>query len=267
MIVVKVGGAKGIDHAAVAKDIATMWKQDHSLIMVHGGSYETNQISEALGNPPQFLTHPGGTETRLTDRRTLEIFEMVYCGLVNKRLVELLQRDGVNAVGLSGLDGRVFEGRRKKVVKYLDNGKVKLHRGGYTGAVEHVNTALLFMLLEAGYLPVLTPPAISTEGEAINTDGDIAAAMLAVALEAEALVFLSNVPGLLRSYPDEKSLIPEIPTGQVQAYLEVAKGRMKKKVLGASEAVSGGVGRVIFADGRIASPIQKALAGQGTVVY
>lgn len=96
--------------------------------------------------------------SRLTDRKTLEIFEMVYCGLVNKRLVELLQKEGANAIGLSGLDGRLFVGRRKTAVKYVENGKVKVHRGDYTGTVEEVNKALLDLLLQAGYLPVLTPP-------------------------------------------------------------------------------------------------------------
>lgn len=266
MIVVKVGGSEGINYEAVAKDAAQLWKAGQRLILVHGGSSETNRVAEALGHPPQFLTHPGGLTSRLTDRKTLEIFEMVYCGLVNKRIVELLQREGVNAVGLSGLDGRVFEGRRKEAVKYVENGKIKIHRGDYTGSVERVNTTLLTLLLEAGYLPVLTPPAISYQGEAINTDGDTAAAMLATAFKAEALLLLSNVPGLLANFPDESSLIHEIPADRVSEYMGVAQGRMKKKVLGAVEAVQGGVGRVVFGDARTPNPISAALAGRGTVV-
>lgn len=268
MIVVKVGGSEGINYEAVAKDAASLWKAGQRLILVHGGSSETNKVAEALGHPPQFLTHPGGMTSRLTDRRTLEIFEMVYCGLVNKRIVELLQREGVNAVGLSGLDGRIFEGKRKEAVKYVENGKIKIHRGDYTGSVEQVNTGLLTMLMEAGYLPVLTPPAVSYQGEAINTDGDTAASMLAVSLKAEALLLLSNIPGLLANFPDESSLIREIPASRVSdpQYMAVAQGRMKKKVLGAVEAVQGGVGRVIFGDARVEEPIRKALEGAGTVV-
>lgn len=268
MIVVKVGGSEGINYEAVARDAASLWKSGQKLIMVHGGSSETNKIAEALGHPPQFLTHPGGLTSRLTDRRTLEIFEMVYCGLVNKRIVELLQKEGVNAVGLSGLDGRIFEGKRKDAVKYVENGKIKIHRGDYTGSVERVNTALLLTLVDAGYLPVLTPPAVSYEGDAINTDGDTASSMLATALKAEALLLLSNIPGLLASFPDESSLIREIPAAKVgdPQYMSVAQGRMKKKVLGAVEAVQGGVGRVVFGDARIENPISAALAGVGTVV-
>jgi [amino group carrier protein]-L-2-aminoadipate 6-kinase len=115
-------------------------------------------------------------------------------------------------------------------------------------------------------VPVLTPPGASFEGVAVNVDGDRAAAAVASALGAEALVLLSNVPGLLAAFPDEATLIREIPASDVEAYLEVAQGRMKKKVLGAAEAVAGGVGRVVLADARVASPIGRALRGEGTVV-
>ncbi|MFZ8813652.1 MAG: [LysW]-aminoadipate kinase [Thermus aquaticus] len=268
MIVVKVGGAEGIDYEAVAKDAASLWEEGQRLLLVHGGSAETNKVAEALGHPPRFLAHPGGQVSRLTDRRTLEIFTMVYAGLVNKRLVELLQKEGVNALGLSGLDGRLLVGRRKTAVKYVEDGKVKIHRGDYTGTVEEVNKALLDLLLGQGYLPVITPPALSYEGEAINTDGDQIAALLARVYGAEALVYLSNVPGLLAHYPDEASLVREIPVERVEdpEYLALAQGRMKRKVMGAVEAVKGGVKRVIFADARVENPIRRALSGEGTVV-
>lgn len=266
MIVVKVGGSSGIDYDAVCTDLAERWKAGERLILVHGGSGETNRVAEALGHPPKFVTSPSGYTSRFTDRQTLEIFEMVYCGKMNKGLVERLQRLGVNAVGLSGLDGRIFEGKHKDSVRSVEGGKVKVLRGDHTGTVERVNTGLIELLLGAGYLPVLTPPAASYEGVAINVDGDRAAAQLAVALRAEALLLLSNVPGLLRDYPDESSLIRDIPANDVERYLEFAQDRMKKKVLGAAEAVAGGVGRVVFGDARAGQPISAALSGAGTVV-
>jgi len=137
-------------------------------------------------------------------------------------------------------------------------------RDDWTGTVDRVNTHLLRLLLQEGYLPVLTPPGASTEGEAINVDGDRAAATLAAAFRADELVILSNVPGLLREFPDESTLIAKIAGSEVESYLDFAKDRMKKKVLGAIEALRGGVGKVIFADGRVKEPIRKALDGGGT---
>ena len=266
MIIVKVGGALGIDYDALCDDVAALYKQGRQLILVHGGSAETNRVAEALGHPPKFVTSPSGYTSRFTDRETLEIFEMVYCGKQNKGLVERLQRLDVNAVGLSGLDGRIFEGKHKDTVRSVENGKVRVLRGDYTGTVERVNTGLLTLLLENGYLPVLTPPGSSFEGVAVNVDGDRAAAALAVAFQAEALLLLSNVPGLLRDFPDESSLISEIPATEIESFMAFAESRMKKKVMGAAEAVQGGVKQVIFGDARISQPVSAALAGRGTVV-
>ncbi|MCD6289078.1 MAG: [LysW]-aminoadipate kinase [Anaerolineae bacterium] len=266
MIVVKIGGSEGINLDLIADDIAALAKGGQQMVVVHGGSAETNRVAEALGHPPRFVTSVSGYTSRYTDRKTLEIFEMVYCGKVNKGLVERLQRRGVNAVGLSGLDGRIFEGPRKAVIKVIQNGRRMVLRDDYTGKVERVNVDLLRLLLDNGYLPLLTPPAASYDGEAINVDGDRAAAAVAKALGAEQLIILSNVPGLLRNFPDESSLIPHIPRGQVESAMDFAKDRMKKKVMGAAEALDAGVRRVVFADGRVEHPIQKALAGQGTVI-
>ncbi len=267
MLVVKIGGAEGIHYDFIADDIAHIIAQGERLIIVHGGSAATNQVAQALGHPPRFVTSVSGYTSRRTDRRTLEIFEMVYCGQMNKGWVERLQQRGVNAIGLSGLDGKLWQGTRKDAITILDErGRRRVLRDDYTGRVEQVNTALLHMLLEAGYTPVLTPPAISYQGEAINVDGDRAAAATAVALQAEALVILSNVPGLLKNFPDESSLIRQIAASRLDDFMAAAQDRMKKKVLGAGEAIAGGVRRVIFADGRVEHPIQRALAGEGTVI-
>jgi len=266
MIVVKVGGSAGIRLDRVCADVAALHKQGQQLVLVHGGSHLTNQVAEALGHPPKFVTSVSGFTSRRTDRRTLEIFEMVYCGQVNKGLVEQLQALGVNAIGLSGIDGRLLEGARKDALRIVENGRRLVLRDDYTGKVEKVNTDLLNLLLGAGYFPVVCPPAVSYESEAINVDGDRAAAAIATALGAEALVILSNVPGLLRDYPDEASLIREIPKGKVEQAMSFAEGRFKMKVLGAVEALGQGVGRVVFADGRAEEPVQRALRGEGTVI-
>lgn len=207
-----------------------------------------------------------GYVSRRTDRRTLEIFEMALCGKVNKHIVDLLQRAGVNAVGLSGLDGRLLQGHRKEAIKVVVDGRKRVIRDDYTGAVQQVNVGLLRLLLDAGYLPVISPPALSFEGEAMNVDGDRAAAAIAAALQADQLIILSNVPGLLREYPDKSTLIAHIPAAQVEQHIAFAQDRMKKKVLGAAEAVQQGVRRVVLADGRVEKPVSAALAGCGTVI-
>ncbi len=264
MLVVKVGGGTTLDVDAVVADIVALRAAGTELILVHGGAQTTNQVAEALGHPPQFVTSETGHVSRRTDRRTLEIFEMVYCGQLNKMWVEKLQRAGVNAVGLSGLDGRIFEGARKDTLRIKVDGRRMVLRDDWTGTVEKVNTALLSLLTGAGYFPVLTPPGASTAGEAINVDGDRAAAMVAGALRAEALVILTDQRGLLRQFPDESTLISEIPRREADRFMQFAEGRMKKKVMGAVEAIEGGVSKVIFADGRVAQPITRALNGEGT---
>lgn len=266
MIVIKVGGGKDLNIDAIVADVAALHAAGKPLLLVHGGAETTNEVAEQLGHPPEFVTSESGYVSRRTDRRTLEIFEMVYCGQLNKMWVEKFQRAGVNAVGLSGLDGRIFEGKRKDTLRVRINGKRAVLRDDWTGTVERVNTGLLRLLLDAGYFPVLTPPGASEQGEAINVDGDRAAAMVAAAFHAEALVILSNVPGLLRNYPDESTLIRAIPRAKADDFMQYAEGRMKKKVMGAVEAISEGVQRVIFADGRIESPISQALAGGGTQI-
>jgi acetylglutamate/LysW-gamma-L-alpha-aminoadipate kinase len=264
MIVIKVGGGTSLAIDAIVDDIVSLRQRGTETLLVHGGAQTTNTVAEALGHPPQFVTSETGHVSRRTDRRTLEIFEMVYCGQLNKMWVEKLQRRGVNAVGLSGLDGRIFEGERKDTLRIRVDGRRMVLRDDWTGTVERVNTALLRLLIDAGYFPVLTPPGSSTAGDAINVDGDRAAAMVAGAFGAEALVILTDTPGLLRAYPDESTLIAEIPKGQAERFMQFAEGRMKKKVMGAVEAVEGGVKKVIFADGRTAEPITRALGGAGT---
>lgn len=265
MIVVKVGGSEGIDLDAVCDDVAAV-RDGQPLILVHGGSHRTNEVAERLGHPPEFVTSPSGFTSRRTDRRTLEIFQMVYCGEINKGIVERLQQRGVNAVGLSGMDGRIWEGARKAAIRIVQDGKTLILRDDYTGIVEQVNTSLVQALIETGYLPVLTPPAISYAGEAINVDGDRAAGATAVACQADTLVLLSNVPGLLRTYPDEDTLIPRLAPDEIDDVLEYAEGRMRIKLLGAQEALDGGVQRVVLGDARVAQPLQRALASEGTII-
>ena len=264
--VVKLGGTEGVDFSAICQDAAELLKQGRQLIFVHGGSAEANALGEQLGTPPKMITSPSGYTSRYTDRKTLEIFLMAVNGKVNSLLTEQLQILGVNAFGLCGLDGKLIQATRKDAIQSIENGKRKIVRDDYTGKIEAVNSDLLLLLLDAGYLPVIAPVAVSEKGEALNVDADRAAAMVASALKAETLILLTAVPGLMRNFPDESTLIRQLPVSQLAAASDAAQGRMKKKVLGAEEALKGGVCRVIIGDGRIQTPISHALAGNGTII-
>ena len=265
MIVVKMGGAQGVNLSAVCRDVANLIHAGEEVVFVHGGSNETNELSEKLGCTPRFITTASGFTSRYTDRRTLEIFAMATAR-INLVLVEQLQKAGVNAVGLSGADGRLLLAKRNEAIKIVENGRRMVIRDDYTGKIEQVNAGLLHTLLAAGLTPVIQPLAISEAGDSLNVDADRAAAMVAGALSADQLILLTNVPGLLRNFPDESTLISHITRAEIDSALDLAEGRMKKKVLGAIESIQLGVQKVIFADGRVEHPLLSALAGQGTTL-
>jgi acetylglutamate/LysW-gamma-L-alpha-aminoadipate kinase len=204
--------------------------------------------------------------SRYTDRQTLEMLAMACAGRRNVTMVEALQQAGVNAVGLAGVDGAVLRGPRKTAITVVEDGRRRVIRDDLSGKVTEVNTHLLHLLIAGGYLPVLCPPALSTEGQAMNIDGDRAAAAVASALHAEVLVLLTDVPGLLRDRTDPTSVVPSIDPPEMEQAMKLASGGMKKKLLGAQEAITGGVLQVILGLGRGANPVRQALAGHGTRV-
>ncbi len=264
-LVVKVGGGLAIDQEAVCADLAQRWPRQ-PVVLLHGGSKELDSVSAALGHPPVRVTSASGIESRYTDDATMRIFAMVYAGGANVGWVEALQRHGVAAVGLSGVDGGLLRGPEKGVLRTrLGEGRERVLRGDRSGRVTSVNAALLNLLLSAQYLPVLCPPALSPEGRAMNVDADRAAAQVAVALGASTLVLLSDVPGLLLDPADPATLVPDVRRHEIGRAMEIARGRMRTKVLAAKEALQGGVRRVVLADGRVDRPVEMAVHGQGTV--
>ena len=262
-LVVKVGGSAGIITGNIVHEIAQCVAEGQRIVVLHGGSDLTNTLSEQLGHPVRMITSPGGMVSRYTDRETLCIYAMAVAGQINTELVACLQQQGVNALGLAGVDGRLLLARRKSIVRSLTpEGRQQILRDDYTGQVEQVNDRLLRQLLDAGYTPVIAPLALSREGERLNVDGDRAAAAVAVALQAEALVIMTNVPGLLADPGDNATLIRTIPAERIADFAEYAQGRMRKKLLGAQEAIQGGVPRVCI--GSIS--LLEVLNGVGTTI-
>jgi acetylglutamate/LysW-gamma-L-alpha-aminoadipate kinase len=262
-LVVKIGGSAGVTTLNIAHEIAQCVAKGQRIVVVHGGSDLTNTLSERLGHQVRMITSPGGMVSRYTDSETLSIYAMAVAGQINTELVACLQQQGVNALGLTGIDGRLLLARRKSVVRAVTpEGRTQVLRDDYTGRIEQVNAALLFQLLDAGYTPVIAPLALSWEGERLNVDGDRAAAVVAAALKANTLVIMTNVPGLLTNPADNTTLIRTIPAEKLAEFMQYAQGRMRKKLLGAQEALQDGVSQVCIGS----TSLLNVLDGAGTTI-
>ncbi len=261
-IVVKVGGAAGNALAPVLADLAGR----RDFVLVHGGSREVDRIGEQLGRPSEYYTSPSGVVSRRSDPGHLEVVVLALAGKVQTEIVAGLAQQGVRAVGLSGVDGGLLLARRKEGARAVVGGRTVRLSDDLSGTVERVNVDLLRVLLGAGIVPVVGPPAITKSGEVVNVDADRVAARVAEALSSEALVLLTNVPGLLREPNDPSSLVPHIARSEFDSFLPLAQGRMRKKLLAAREALEGGVGKVVIASSAGPHPVEAALRGEGTVV-
>jgi [amino group carrier protein]-L-2-aminoadipate 6-kinase len=261
-IVVKVGGAAGNSIDPAVADLAR--RTDY--VVVHGGSAEVDRVAAELGRPSEYYTSPSGVVSRRSTAAHVEVLTLAMTGAVQTELVRRLGSAGVRAVGLSGVDGRLLLARRKHGARAVVDGRVMLLSDDRSGTVERVDVGLLRLLLGAGIVPVVGPPAVTEEGEIVNVDADRAAAAVAGAIGAEALVLLTNVPGLLSRPDDPTSTIRSVARSEIARVLPLATGRMKKKVLAAREALDAGVGRVIIAPSNADGPVDAALRGVGTVI-
>lgn len=259
VLVVKLGGGAGLDLAASVADLATV-AVTRPLVVVHGVSAEANRLCEENGVPVRMLTSPSGHSSRYTDARTRDLF-VEAARHVNTQIIEHF---AAHRVGAAPVENSIL-GTRKGAVRAVVDGRVRIIRDNYTGSISGVEAAPILDVLRAGAVPVLPPEAFSVDDGLLNVDGDRAAAAVAVALGADDLIILSNVRGLYANFPDEDSFVPQVPRDQIEAAMGWAQGRMKRKVLGAQEALDGGVQRITIADGRQPQPIQNALNGAGTV--
>lgn len=260
-VVVKVGGAVGNASDGVLDDLAGR----PDVVLVHGGSEEIDRLAAALGRPAEHFTSPSGVVSRRCDAGQLEAVVLALAGSVQTRLVAGLGARGVRAVGLSGVDGRLLLARRKTGARAVVDGHVVRLADDLSGTIEQVDAGLLRGLLGLGVVPVVGPPAVTVEGVVVNVDADAVAAAVAAALGAEALLLLTNVPGLLRDPDDPSSVLASVRHAEFDAAVDLARGRMKKKLLAARAALDGGVGRVVIASSRPERPVRRALAGEGTV--
>jgi len=267
-VVVKIGGAKAVDPEGAVGDVAHLVANGREVIVVHGGSTAVDDALDRLGMEPEYVETPSGVSGRYTDADTMEVFEMVLPGTLNTELAALLQARGVDAVGLSGVDGALLSGPRKSALRVREDGRKKIKRGDHSGTPESVNADLLETLTGDGYVPVVSPPMLGEESDGgktpVNTDADRAAAVVAGAVGGE-LVLLTDVAGVYADPDDPETLIDAATTpDELAAVTDAAEGFMRKKVMAAEEALGSGAPAVTVADANLRDPIVAALGGAGT---
>ena len=262
MYIIKVGGGSTINLKGVASDLATL---EQPFLVVLGANALRDDLGLRLGQEKVQLTSVSGYSSVFSDADAIDLIMMAYSGLSNRRFVELCQRDGVNAIGLTGLDGRLVQGRRNRGIKVRENGKTMIKRD-FSGKPAKVNVALLTTLLDQGYRPVLSIPIIDEAGFAINSENDDIVAVLQDALKADKVIQLIEAPGFLDDKNDEGSMLQTLSASEITDREASVEGRMKRKMLALGRLFDAGAHEVIISDGRTVHPILDALAGKGTTI-
>ncbi len=267
MILVRIGGAVDLDFSAICQDIADLWSRNRGkILVVHGASKYRNNLAEKLKIKVKKIISASGVESYLSDAEFMDVFLMAYAGLVNKKLTAELISLGVNAVGLSGIDGKIWLAERKKFIYAKVGNKLKLIKNDLSGKIVNINQHLLKILLKKGYLPVLCSPAVSNNGQILNVDNDAAVSEMIEPFGVKVLISLFSSSGFLQDPDDEDSVIREIKAGDLDEFLSSAKGTMKKKIIFAKKAFERGLQEAYLGDGRIKNPI-KSLLGRSSGTY
>ncbi|MDR0321593.1 MAG: acetylglutamate kinase [Treponema sp.] len=261
-IVVKYGGNAMLNDElkkAVIEDVILMECVGIRTVLVHGGGPEIEAMLKKTGKESRFVNG-----LRYTDEETMDIVQMVLCGKVNKEITALIQKNGGRAIGLCGIDGGLLKARRMKGEEDL----------GLVGEIEQVDATMLNSILNAGIIPVVSSVAYGTgedEGKSLNINADTAAAKIAAALNAEKLVLMTDVRGVLRDVKDETSLIKSISKSQVDTFKKegvITKGMIPKTDC-CVMALDGGVKKTHIIDGRLSHAILVELftnEGVGTMI-
>ena len=238
----------------VMHDIVLLWLIGVKVVLIHGGGPDVSKAMEQLGKEPQFIDG-----LRVTDKETMEIAQMVLAGKINKTLVNMLESEGGNAMGISGMDGRLIEA------------KIKDEKLGYVGEVTKINIQPVVDLLEKGYIPVVSTIGCDKDGNAYNINGDTAAAYIAGALGAKRLIMMTNVNGIMEDQNDPNSLITDISVSEAHGLREsgIISGGMIPKVECCIKAIETGVRKAVIINGIIPHAIIMELLtneGVGTLV-
>ncbi len=241
VVVVKYGGnamTSELLKNAVMTDVVLLSLVGIKVVLVHGGGPEINDMLNRMGKESKFIDG-----LRYTDKETAEIVQMVLAGKVNKNLVSLLNQHGGKALGLCGIDGNMMTCTKKQ-------GPVDF---GYVGEITNVNVDPIIDALDKGYIPVVSTVAADEVGEVYNINADTAAAKIASALQAENLILMTDICGLLRDKNDESTLIPEVNVSEVPNLIRqgVISGGMIPKIECCVESIRRGIKKAIIIDGRV----------------
>ncbi|HCY14087.1 MAG TPA: acetylglutamate kinase [Gammaproteobacteria bacterium] len=262
MLIIKAGGGADINLEGIAADLAGLTEP---FVVVLGANALRDRVAGQLGQAKVELTSVSGYTSVYSDQNAIDLIMMSYAGLRNRRFVEMCQRQGVNALGLTGLDGRLIEGARNRGIRVRDQGKTLLKRD-FSGKPKRANGPLLELLLDNGYRPVLTIPIVDEQGFAINSENDDIVNTLQDALHAARIVQLIEAPGFLDNRDDPTSLVTQMSRAELEQREDQVTGRMKRKMLALRKLFAAGAAEVIIADGRVAQPVHEALAGKGTLI-
>ncbi len=252
VVVVKYGGNAMINQELkeqVMEDIVLLWLIGVKIVLVHGGGPEITELMDKLGKKAVFVDG-----LRVTDKETVDIVQMVLAGKINKSLVNFLEMKGGKAMGISGMDGKLIEAEMKD------------ERLGYVGKITNINIQPVKDLLEKGYIPVISTVGADGNGNAYNINGDTAAARIAGALNAERLIMMTDIAGVLKDKDDVSTLIPHITVKEAEQLQEqgVISGGMIPKINCCIDALNHGVKKVIIMDGRVShSIIMEILTNEG----
>lgn len=264
MIVIKFGGHAMTDTSGTFAEVIKRSLDKEPCVIVHGGG---PQIDAALKTHQLDSTFVGGF--RVTTPEIFAIVQQVLSGTVLREVVGHLRAHDVPAVGISGRDGGTLQASILKTL--VDGTTADL---GRVGEVEHVDTALLKSLLDSGFTPVVSPIAVEFDGavevpqHGLNVNADLAAAAIAGALDATSLIFMTDVPGIYRNWPDRDSLINEISAAELEKIKSEFDGGMAPKVKASLDAIAKGAKVVRIIDGRDPKALDEALSGVGgTKVY
>ena len=262
MYIVKIGGGASINLEGIVQGLAEL---DAPFVVVHGANALRDELAARLGLETRVLTSASGYSSVYSDRDAIDLILMAYAGLRNKRIVALCQQHGINAVGLSGIDGRMIEGRRNRGIRVRERGKTLIRRD-FSGKPASVNRELLGLLLDRGYAPILCIPIVDEQHIAINSENDDIVNVLQESLRAQCILQFIEAPGFLDDPEDPRSVVAHMTPAEVAAREKGVSGRMKRKMLALRRLTESAPARVVIADGRVERPVAEALAGNGTVI-